>query len=360
MPAAIPERLRPLNEPSPSADPSTSHAKILRGLRDQSNAPLFPNQKRGEALPTEADLEGLLKSAREITLSVRATTDSWKEKLATRRDGEIAKMESMLSGLLNEGDNFPGGRSAANRHIDETRQRILKKIESDLAPVRDLIAETDKATVDDRLTRLNAAKEKLTRWKAAYPSPLAMLETFGLSNPLRATYMANIASAGPGALKTLMQEAMAKNDILLAAAVATRVGQLDPKERPFSAHQVAQTMVGDVHAKFTEAARVIDMHVDGAGYELRGYFAGEESDDAKLAKIRRGLSDAQAAAAPEPPPAPKPAPGVDPETARLDTIAPGLKGTGKLIERGIYRADMTPGEVAAAVAALEAAEKQEQ
>jgi hypothetical protein len=127
--------------------------------------------------------------------------------------------------------------AAAKARIADFRRDLENSSESDRAEVLRQLASLDKLT---------------TALLPLYESPMVVLSRAGIGSQERQHYQSQVASSGPVELTALARLAIAKKDRILGAAVASRLGELRKEQRPFSAAELADTLVGSeqktVHA----------------------------------------------------------------------------------------------------------------
>lgn len=111
-------------------------------------------------------------------------------------------------------------------------------------------------SADQRLayTRgLSGMAEKLTAASVHYRSPVQMLMRDTLGSERRSRIMQQIAASGPVELASLAEYAAATGDKELAAALCSRVADLPRTDRPFSATELADVLLGDLHREMSQA-----------------------------------------------------------------------------------------------------------
>jgi hypothetical protein len=100
---------------------------------------------------------------------------------------------------------------------------------------------------------LNQLAERLKSATTHYRSPVQMLMRDTLGSERRSRIMQQIASSGPVELASLAELAAATNDKELAAALCSRVADLPRADRPFSAAELADVLVGELHRELSQA-----------------------------------------------------------------------------------------------------------
>lgn len=95
------------------------------------------------------------------------------------------------------------------------------------------------------LKELNAAAESLALTATLFASPVVVLSRSGLGTPERSAYLEQVRNAGPTELANLATFAIASKNRTLAAALVSVVDAMPAKSRPFSAHDLADKLVGE-------------------------------------------------------------------------------------------------------------------
>jgi hypothetical protein len=111
-------------------------------------------------------------------------------------------------------------------------------------------------SADARLVHIRELSELAERIKSAtthYRSPVQMLMRETLGSERRSRIMQQIAASGPVELASLAELAAATKDKELAAALCSRVGDLPRADRPFSAAELADVLLGELHRELGQA-----------------------------------------------------------------------------------------------------------
>lgn len=121
--------------------------------------------------------------------------------------------------------------------------------------------ELKRGSADARRTQLKEAGRLLEETigaRAHYQSPVQILMREGLGTERRSRLLHQIERSGPTELASLAEFAASTKDKELGAALCARVYGLMPNERPFSAHDLADVIVGDEHRRVTAALMEVD------------------------------------------------------------------------------------------------------
>ncbi|MEN3971586.1 hypothetical protein WJS89_02780 [Sphingomicrobium sp. XHP0235] len=108
-------------------------------------------------------------------------------------------------------------------------------------------AELKRNTVDKRLAYTREAQriaERVASVAPHYKSSVQMLARENIGSERRSRIMEQIKSSGPAELASLAEYAAAKMDLELGAALNARIVDLPRDERPFSAGELADALVG--------------------------------------------------------------------------------------------------------------------
>ncbi|QGY80806.1 hypothetical protein [Sphingorhabdus lacus] len=111
-------------------------------------------------------------------------------------------------------------------------------------------------TADQRLAHTRELVALSDRIKSAaihYKSPVQMLMRDTLGSERRSRIMQQIANSGPVELASLAEFAAATSDKELAAALCSRVSDLNRIDRPFSSVDLANVLCGELHRELGQA-----------------------------------------------------------------------------------------------------------
>jgi hypothetical protein len=124
-------------------------------------------------------------------------------------------------------------------------------------------AELRRNTADERqrlLRDIASINDQLASAKTHFKSPVQMLMRHSLGTERRSRLIEQLASSGPSELGSLAALAASTKDYELAAALCSRVSELPRGQRPFSAHDLADALMGDdfreVNKSILEADRL--------------------------------------------------------------------------------------------------------
>ena len=95
------------------------------------------------------------------------------------------------------------------------------------------------------LKELNAASESLALTATLFASPVVVLSRAGLGTPERSAYQMQASNAGPTELANLAAFAVASKNRPLGAALVSILDAMPARSRPFSAHDLADKLVGE-------------------------------------------------------------------------------------------------------------------
>ncbi len=95
------------------------------------------------------------------------------------------------------------------------------------------------------LKELNAAADSLAMTAQLWSSPVAVLARAGLGTPERTNYQQQLTGSGIVELKNAALLAAATNNKVLGAALIAVIDRMPARSRPFSAHDLADRLVGE-------------------------------------------------------------------------------------------------------------------
>ena len=107
--------------------------------------------------------------------------------------------------------------------------------------------EVQKNSTDARwqsIRELVASAESLETTAALWASPVTVLSRAGLGSDERTNFMRQIEGAGPVELRNMAVHAAATGNRVLGAALVSIVDRMPRKDRPFSASELAEKLVG--------------------------------------------------------------------------------------------------------------------
>lgn len=144
-----------------------------------------------------------------------------------------------------------------NGRVDRRRKELESTL-SDLSPAQrmqvvsratsGLRAELKRGSVEARTARLrdlDALRRSVEDARSHYASPMQMLAREKLGSERRSRLMQQVEYSGDTELASLAALAVSANDRELGAVLAARVQRIPHASRPFSAHELANLLVGD-------------------------------------------------------------------------------------------------------------------
>ena len=168
-------------------------------------------------------------------------------KIADRRTAH----SNLLRTLANKLDQHADAVSRSLRGLDaKDRPSVVTKA------VNGMRAELVRDSADQRKAHTRELAELAKRVKSAashYRSPVQMLMRDTLGSERRGRIMQQVAGSGPAELASLAEFAAATSDRELAAALCSRVSDLQRVDRPFSAAALADVMLGGLHRELSQA-----------------------------------------------------------------------------------------------------------
>lgn len=114
---------------------------------------------------------------------------------------------------------------------------------------------------DQRLAHVREVakhREFLKSAKGHYRSSAQMLARATIGSERRSRIQQQISNSGPAELASLAELAAATRDMEMAAALCSRVFDMEPTKRPFNAADLADTIVGDEFREVTSAINEVE------------------------------------------------------------------------------------------------------
>lgn len=241
---------------------------------------------------TEAEVAQLAAKAGELAAAFEANIKN----LSAHVDAAREKARERHASIIPEG--VPKSRIAGITGLVEDAVR------RDVREYRDMLLKETEASRTDQLRQLDATRAKLAAMVAVHPSPVAMLSAQGLGSDERSRYHQQIAHAGAAELSNLARLAVATGNRLLGAAVLARLDAMPKEQRPFSAHHLAEALVGQQHKALVAAHAAADAAFQSAINKNRELARGSTTPASKIATGLATRAADKAAARAKPVPAP--------------------------------------------------------
>lgn len=216
-----------------------------------------------------------------------------KSKLSLARSNREAQQR--LIGSL-EG-KVEGRRAELARSLaDLPTQQRLPAMNSALAGFRN---ELKRDSADRRLTHVRQAGGLMSTAiaiKPHYTSPVQMLMRHSIGSERRSRLMQQIGNSGPAELASFAELAAATKDHELAAALCSRVVDLDLDRRPFAPADLADALVGDEFRSVTQALMEIERLAAEAAHDDTAFESNGRSAirDISAALMRQAEEEAAA------------------------------------------------------------------
>lgn len=161
------------------------------------------------------------------------------------------KQSNLLLHLGHKLENHRDQVSASLRTLDEKdRPSVVAK------SVNGLRGQLVRESSDQRRAHtreLAALAARLQSASTHYRSPVQMLMRETIGSERRSRIMQQLAASGPAEIASLAEFAAATKDKDLAAALCGRVSDLPRGDRPFSATELANVLVGELHRELSQA-----------------------------------------------------------------------------------------------------------
>ena len=165
----------------------------------------------------------------------------------------IATMDAELDDLRAQAkaELMPSGTSLS----DEARQSIARTVEERVRDRRRELLESSQKDRDAKLKFINEHAAAVSNFETCFPTPIALLAAQGLGTERRSRLHEQTVNSGPAELLNFANQAIAGRDLVLAAAVVSRLDALSKESRPFRAGDLAERLVGVSHAERIHLAR---------------------------------------------------------------------------------------------------------
>ncbi|MGX9393558.1 hypothetical protein ACWX0K_14795 [Nitrobacteraceae bacterium UC4446_H13] len=115
------------------------------------------------------------------------------------------------------------------------------------------------------------------RAKQHFQSPVQILMREGLGSERRSRLLQQIEHSGSTELASLAALAASTGDKEMGAALISRVNRLDPGDRPFSPHALADALVGAEHRDITAAIMEVERIAEEAAHADTAFETGKPS-----------------------------------------------------------------------------------
>ena len=140
-------------------------------------------------------------------------------------------------------------RSLADLSANERSKIVTRAVNGHRAELRRKSADARVALVREA----GRLRDEATAVRVHYQSAMQCLMRESLGSERRSRLLGQIANSGPTELASLASYAASTKDKELGAALCTRISMLPIHDRPFSAHELADTLVGEDHRRVTQA-----------------------------------------------------------------------------------------------------------
>jgi hypothetical protein len=236
----------------------------------------------GVGIPDEAEQVRLTAKVAEVSASFSGNLTSIHEAIA-KADKKYT--EEALADFAPARE--PGDQGVSPRDWGILEEGARKAAARKLDSFRSLVVEETRRNREDMLSQLEQAHARLELAAKATPTPVAMLGMTGLGDERRQRYEAQLYSAGPATLGNAAVLAITTNNLVLGAAILSRLDAIPVKERPISPQNLAERLVGERHRQMmerVERARIAVKAAKDADQILR------TGRSTSFAKISQGLA----------------------------------------------------------------------
>ncbi len=227
------------------------------------------NQLSTEADPIPNTTMPILSSADVISLA----------DVVSRRAERLGKMISDLeTGITARAQEVADGLRRANYPPEDQRTAAA----TEAAKARAEIAINSGNARWETLRELNAAADSLATTALLFANPVAVLSRSGLGTAERTNYLSQINGAGRVELQNLATFAVATQNRVLGAALLTVIDKLPRRERPFSAAELADRLVGEETRTMQRGIEVIRSTVQKSIVQNRAFERGRTDPVARV------------------------------------------------------------------------------
>lgn len=165
-------------------------------------------------------------------------------------------------------DRAEGRRAELARSLaDLADSQRIPAVHSALSSFR---SELKRDSADRRLNHVREAGGHMVAALAVkphYSSPVQMLMRRSLGSERRGRLMQQIANSGPAELASFAELAAATKDMELAAALCSRVVDLNVQSRPFVPAELAEALVGDEFRRVSQALMEVERLAEEAAHD---------------------------------------------------------------------------------------------
>lgn len=135
------------------------------------------------------------------------------------------------------------------------------------------------------LRELDAAAASLETTAQLYANPVAVLARAGIGTSERTDFLTQLSGAGPVELRQMALLAASTGNKVMGAAIISIIDRMPRKDRPFSAADLAERLVGDETRKVQAAIAAVRHAAQASIVRNREWEAGKASglDRIKLA-----------------------------------------------------------------------------
>jgi len=200
---------------------------------------------------------------------------------AKRTEKLGAVIDGLEAGIAKRGDDAAKSAAAAG-FSPHDQTSAAKKVAS---KARSEVAANSHDARWAYIKEVNAAAESISLTEKMFASPQAVLARAGLGAPERSDYMRQLEGSGIVEIRNIAIFATTTNNKVLGAALMSVVDRMPQRERPISAAELADRLVGEETRAVQQAVYRIKLAVQSALNLVREFTAGKSRplDRVKLA-----------------------------------------------------------------------------
>jgi hypothetical protein len=200
-----------------------------------------------------------------------------------------AKRAAKFGGMI---DSLTNGLTARASEVEQSlikadfaRPDIDAAVAKSVAKARAEVTANSSEARWTALRELDAAAASLETTAQLYANPVAVLARAGIGSAERTNFLTQLSGAGPVELRQMALLAASTGNVVMGAAIVSIIDRMPHKDRPFSAADLAERLVGEETRKVQAAVAAVRHAAQSAIARNREWETGKASglDRLKLA-----------------------------------------------------------------------------
>lgn len=200
-----------------------------------------------------------------------------------------AKRAAKFGGMI---DSLTNGLTARASEVEQSlikadfpRRDVDAAVAKSVAKARAEVTANSSEARWTALRELDAAAASLETTAQLYANPVAVLARAGIGSVERTNFLTQLQGAGPVELRQMALFAASTGNVVMGAAIVSIIDRVPRKDRPFSAADLAERLVGEETRKVQAAIAAVRHAAQAAIVRNRAWEAGRASglDRLKLA-----------------------------------------------------------------------------